>query len=249
MARLVTLTKLTTRVQQRAGMEFASSAAIIDSGEITDNINEGIAELYSLFSDTSGQPYYLESTTFQTTSSTDTYAIGTGLAINVADFYKPRGFDVQFGQNIVVTARPFMWAERNRYRLFSGWSYNWPVAYRMLGKSSTVAQSPNDSVKFIPAPQGAFTITMWYTPTPPVLVAGGDTFDGVNGWEEYVVLSAATKLLVKQEQLEHAQVLQGMMQEQKMRIVGDSDNRDAEAPERVTDVTMIDSWLGRPSGY
>jgi hypothetical protein len=230
-------------------MEFASSAAIIDAGEITDNINEGIAELYSLFSDTSGQPFYLESTTFNTTSGSDTYSIGAGQAINVTDFYKPRGFDITFGQNIVVTARPFMWAERNRYRLFSGWSYNWPVSYRMTGKTSAVANSAMDSVKFIPAPQGQFNVTMWYTPTPPKLVSGADVFDGVNGWEEYVVLSAAIKLLVKQEQLEHASTLMQMKETEKERILGDASNRDAEAPERVTDATMIDSWLGRPAGY
>lgn len=248
MARLVTLTTIQTRVGQRAGMRFASNAAIIESGELTDSINEGIAELFDLFTQVEGQPWYLESTTFQTNLSTDTYTIGSGQAINVSDFYKPRGFDIQFGQNIIITARPFMWSERNRYKWYPGWIYSQPVFYRMIGKASTVAQAGNDSVKFIPQPTGQFNITMWYTPTPPVLVAGGDQFDGVNGFEEFVVLSAAIKLLSKQEQLEHAQFLVGRQETEKQRILGSLQNRDAENPERVQDVTLNDGWIGRP-GY
>lgn len=248
MARLVTLTTLQTRVKQRAALSVASNTAIIETGELTDTINEGIAELYDLFDEVSGQPWYLESVTFQTSSATDTYTIGAGQAINVADFFKPRGFDITFGQNIVTTARPFMWAERNRFKFFFGWTYSQPISYRMMGKGSAVAQAANDSVKFIPAPSGQFTVTMWYTPTPPVLVGGTDSFDGVNGFEEYVVLSAAIKLLLKQEQLEHAQVLMTERERQKDRILGTLQNRDAEAPERVQDVTLNDGWLRRP-GY
>lgn len=248
MARLVTLTTLQTRVGQRASMRFASNAAIIESGELTDDINEGIAELYDLVTGVEGQPWYMESVTFGTNSGTDTYAIGPGQAINVSDFFRPRGFDIQFGQNIVVTARPFMWAERNRYKWFPGWIYSQPVYYRMVGKASSVAQAGNDAVKFIPAPNGQFNITMWYTPTPPVLVSGTDAFDGINGYEEYVVLGAAIKLLTKQEQLEHAAALMQERERQRDRILGALGNRDAENPERVQDVTLNDGWIGRP-GY
>jgi hypothetical protein len=248
LARLVTLTTMQTRAGQRAGMRFASNAAIIESGELTDDINEGIAELFDLFTQVEGQPWYLESTTFQTNLSTDTYTIGSGQSINVTDFYRPRGFDISFGQNIVITARPFMWSERNRYKWYPGWIYSQPVFYRMIGKASSVAQAGNDSVRFIPQPGGQFNITMWYTPTPPVLVNGSDSFDGVNGFEEYVVLSAAIKLLLKQEQIEHATFLQAERERQKDRILGSLQNRDAENPERVQDVTLNDGWIGRP-GY
>lgn len=237
---------MTTRVGQRAGMRFASNSASIEAGEITDSLNEGIAELYDLFTSTEGQPWYLESTNFSTVGNTDTYTIGPGQAINIADFYKPRGVDIQYGQNIVNTARPFMWGERNRYKWLPGWLYNTPVAYRMMGKASTVAAAANDAIKFVPIPPGTFQITLWYTPTPPILVGGGDSFDGVNGWEEYAVLSAAVKLLLRQEQLEHASVLMQERERQKDRILGALMNRDDDAPERVTDVTLNDGWIGRP---
>ncbi|HLW78103.1 MAG TPA: hypothetical protein VKU44_00755 [Terriglobia bacterium] len=247
-ARLVTLTTLENRVLRRANLEFSSNQAIIQSGELDDNINEGIAALYNLFSQVEGQPYYLESTSFTTSSSTDTYAIGTGQAINVGDFYKFRGLDVNFGTDIVITARPFMWSERNRFKWYPGWIYSQPVFYRMVGKASTVAASPNDAIKLIPQPSGQFTCTLWYTPTPPKLSSGSDTFDGVAGFEEFAVLDAAIKLLVKQEQMEHAQALGAMQAAKKDEILGMLANRDAENPERVQDVTLNDGWIGRP-GY
>jgi hypothetical protein len=247
MARLVSLTTLQNRVLQRAHLPAASNAGIVSSPELVDNINEGIAELYGLIVRQPGQPYYLESINFATSANSDTYAIGPGQAINIADFLEARGFDIQFGQNIVNTAKPFMWSERNRFKLlYSGWIYTQPVFYRMTGKSSAVASSALDSVKFIPVPSGQFTCTMWYHPTPPVLVNPSDVFDGINGYEELAVLSAAIKLLIKQEQFEHAQALMGERARQEEKVLSLLVH-DAEAPERVTDVTLNDDgWLGRP---
>jgi hypothetical protein len=238
MARLVTLSTLQTRVQQRCNVEFASNATIVSTAELTDMVNEGVAELYDLITLTDDQSYYLKSIVFNTNASTDTYAIGAGQAISVTDFYKLRGVDVTFGQNIVLTARPFMWSERNRYKWYPGWIYSQPIFYRLTG----------NALKFIPQPNGQFTCTMWYIPTAPLLVNAADTFDGIDGFEEFVVLAAAVKLLTKQEQTEHAQVLAAERERTKDRVLGMAMHRDAENPPRVQDVQINDGWIGRP-GY
>lgn len=251
MARLVTLQTMQTRALQRAAMQYGSSTNSIagvstgqPSGELTDCLNEGLAELWTMLGDVDGQPYYLQSVTFNTNSVSDTYAIGPGQTINITDFWKPCGFDIQWGQNIVLTARPFMWAERNRYKYIPAWQYSYPIYYRMLGKPTGSANAALDSVKFIPQPSGAFQITMWYLPTPPVLANLTDTFDGIMGFEEYAILSAARKMLLRQEQLEHANNISALMAEEKDRILGSIMTRDAAEPERVTDVTLgnQDSW-------
>lgn len=247
MARTVTLQTLQNRVLRRANLEFGSNNALIQSGELTDNINEGIAEWHRKVIGIPGQELFLSSVNFNTTPATDTYAIGPAQTVNVTDFMEAKGFDVQFGMNIVNTAKPFMWVERNRFKvLYSGWIYTQPVFYRMVGKGSAQANAPLDSVKFIPSPNGAFNITMWYIPTPTVLSAPTDTLDGVAGYEELPVLSAAIKLLTKQEQFEHAQVLMA----ERARIEAEmlsSLTRDADMPERVQDVTLNDDgWIGRP---
>ena len=246
MARMVTLATLQARVLQRAAMPYASSTAAIQTastnaqpqGELVDNINEGIAKLYDLISSVEGQPYYLNSIPFSTSSQVDTYPIGPGQAINVADFYRMRGLDVTFGQNIVITAKPFMWKERNRYKWLGGWVYTQPVFYRLLG----------NALKLIPSPGGAFSCLLWYTPTPPQLVVLADQFDGINGFEEFVVLDAAIKLLLRQERFDHAQALLAMQEKEGARILAMAGNRDAEDPERVQDVTLNDGWIGAP-GY
>jgi hypothetical protein len=246
MARTVSLTTLQNRTLQRANLEVASNAAIYSSTELVDNINEGIAELHRLVTNVPGQPFYLNSVNFNTSQGTDTYPIGPSQVINCSDFMSAKGFDVQFGQNIVNTARPFMWSERNRFKiLYAGWVYTQPVFYRLLGKTSSTANSALDSVKFIPMPSGTFTITMWYLPVPVVLVNGSDVLDGIAGFEELVVLSAATKLLIKQEQFEHAQMLMSERARQEEQILAML-THDSEAPERVTDVTLNDDgFLGR----
>lgn len=248
MSRLVSLTTLQNRTKQRANVEVASSSALYSSSELNDNINEGLAALYSLIIGCADQPYYLESASFTTIANKDTYTIGPSGDIVVSDFYKLRGVDVSVGTNIVITAKPFNWSERNRFKYLSGWIYSQPIFYQLIGKSSAVANSANDSIKFIPSPSGGFSTTIWFFPTPPSLVSGGDQFDGINGYEEFAVLHAARKLLVKQEQFEHAGVITQMLAEERERILAEIGSHDAENPPRVTDTMANDGWIGRP-GY
>lgn len=245
--RTVTLATLETRTKQRANVEYGSSASLFTPAELDSNINEGIAEFWNIVAEFPDQHWYLNSTTFTTSAQNDTYPIGPGQLINVQDFYKPGGVDVQFGQNIVNTAKRFMWSERNRFKiLYSGWVYTQPVFYALVGNSSG-APGNYPAMKFIPMPSGSFSITIWYLPVAPMLVNGTDVFDGINGYEEYAVLSAAEKLLTKQERFEHASVLAGKRAEMASTIRSILGARDNEMPERVTDVTLNDDgWLGRP---
>jgi hypothetical protein len=244
MARLVTLTTLQNRVLQRAHLPAASNGAIVSTSELLDNINEGIAEFHRLVIGIPGPPAYLESIVFNTIAGQDTYTIGPAGNIVISDFLSGKGLDVSFGSNIVNTARQFNWNERNRFKyLDPGWTYVQNVYYAFLGKPSTVAGSPTDSIKFIPQPPGSFAVTLWYIPVPVVLVNGGDTFDGINGYEEIVVLSAAIKLLLKQEQFEHANALMSERMRQETSLV-ETLTRNSDEPERVSDVTNLD--IGYP---
>ena len=66
------------------------------------------------------------------------------------------------------------------------------------------------------------------------MAADGDSLDGVNGWEELVVLDAARKALLKEES-----DTSGVEREIAMlvgRIEVEAQNRDAAAPATVSDV-------------
>lgn len=248
MPRLVSLTTLQNRVLQRANLENAGNAAIYSSSELLDNINEGIASWYDVFIQ-AAYPYYLNSVAFSTTLQADTYVIGPGQAINISDFYQAKGVDVLFaGQNIVITARTFSWNERNRYRYLGGWIYSQPISYSLVGKTSALANAPNDAIKFIPTPSGQFSCVLWYYPTPPVLANPSDSIDGMNGSEEFIVLSAAIKMLEKQEQFEHADRLKESAAAERQRLLEALITRDAENPPRVQDVSQQDGWVIGP-GY
>lgn len=69
--------------------------------------------------------------------------------------------------------------------------------YRIVGSSIT----------FDPLPESG-TYEVRYVPVPGTLSADGDTVDGVLGWEEYLVLYVAAKLLQKEGSYQAAAALQ-----------------------------------------
>lgn len=228
MARAVSLSLLRTRALQRANLE--SAVGFIDptaGGELDDLINEGIAELWNLVRSAYGQDYYLKSATFSTSATTDTYALGT--IIPAGDFVALRGIDITFGNNIVLTAKPFMFSQRNRYKWLPGWVYSQPIFYRLEG----------DNLVLMPTPAGVFNVKIWYVPAPTKLVNSGDTFDGIAGFEEYAVLHAAIKMLRKDGNAEDAMPLQQDLATEKAKIEALAHARDAENPERVVDVELV----------
>ena len=248
MARLVTLATLRSRVKQRANVEVASNSALYTAAELDDNINEGIAKLYDLVIAQQDQPYYLSQFPFSTSNAKDTYVIGAGGDIPITNFYKGKGLDVNFGQNIIASARPFMWGERNRFKWYPTWIYSQPVFYLFVGKADgSVANSGNDAIKLLPSPGGNFSCVLWFYPIIAPLVNAGDTFDGINGFEEYAVLDAAIKLLLKQERFDHAQALMGRQAEERLRVETMLTSHDAENPARVQDITLNDGWTGYPN--
>lgn len=238
MARFATLDQMDKRVCQRANVEVSSNKQIFGVAERYDNINEGIAEFWQIVGEFPDQKYYLNTVVFPTFPSKDTYQIGAGLDISIQDFWKPSGVDVMFGQNLINSARKFMWAERNRFKnLYYGWTYSAYIHYAVVG----------NALRFIPLPSGQFQITLNYLPTSPTLVNPTDKFDGIQGFEEYVVLSAAIKLLTKQERFEHVQVLGAERERIAAQMRSVLGSRDTEEPERVTDITRNgDGWaIGR----
>jgi len=49
----------------------------------------------------------------------------------------------------------------------------------------------------VPPPQSSYPYTAWYMGVAADLVADGDLFDGIAGWEEWVTWDCLIKLLVR----------------------------------------------------
>jgi hypothetical protein len=60
-----------------------------------------------------------------------------------------------------------------------------------------------------------------------------DTFDGINGWEEFVIVDAAIKCMIKQEL--GTQELEKQKKDLIRRIEAMAPNRDADAPACIKD--------------
>jgi len=190
MARPVTLSQLRLRARQQADMEFSK---LSDDPEVDQYINDSAAEYYDLVV-AQDPDYFLNPTPFAISlvAGTDTYGLP-------ADFYKLRGVDTQLSAtaNQWVTLEPFNWKQRNLYN----WApVNWNilgvanVKYHLIGETNGV-----DQIKFIPPSLTSQSVRVWYVPACPTLVAETDSINGVNGWDEYIVVDAAIKLLQKEE--------------------------------------------------
>lgn len=220
-------------MQRAADIEGAT--ARFPNTELNDYINESLAELYELVRSSFGQDYYRKVYTFTTTSAAS-YNLP-------ADMMALISVDVPLGGNLVLTARPYMENERNKFKFFpfGAWTMHQPIYYRLTGATDGTGNAAQ-TISFMPTPTGSYTVNVNYVPVPPVLVADADTFDGVAGWEEYAVCDAAIKVALKNQQYDLMQALEGRKAQITMRIEKMASEHDGGAPERVHDVTAEDSF-------
>ena len=221
MASTSTLLSLRTRARQRADME---GSLFVSDAELNQLINTSVAELYDLLVSVNSE-YYLSSQTLTLIPGTDTYSLPV-------DFYKLQGVDgIIDSQGNAYTLRPFNFAERNNALYTTAASG--PIVslrYRLLGQN----------MRFIPVPSAAGSIKLWYISIPTPLALDTDTFDGINGWEEYVIVDAAMKMLIKEES--DVSALMSEKQGLTARINTMASSRDSGTPDRVVDVTRVNPW-------
>jgi len=123
-----------------------------------------------------------------------------------ADFFKLLGCDVQISApDFWVTLKPFNMSERNR-----------------LGITNTQI------------PAAGQTLRLLYIPLPTVPTIDASTIDGVNGWEEYIIIDAAIKALAKEES--DVSVFMARKAAIIERLNSEVEARDAGMPGTVSDV-------------
>lgn len=212
------LLNLRNDVIDRANIESATgvSNAMFSTAMLNEYINQSAARLYNKLVKARGQEYFVASAPLATSNGVDTYAID-------ATFFELLGIDVTIGGETYACV-PFTFLERNKYKTVGTWSAEYPIFYRLQGQN----------VKFIPTPTGVFQCMVWFVPVSPRMVGDGDTIDGINGWEEWVVCDVASKILRKQglDASDHIGAREDLNQE----IEAMAHARDAGNPERVTDV-------------
>jgi hypothetical protein len=218
-AMAVTLTNLTDRAKQMAdlvGSNFVSSA------EWTTWINSGFMELYDIVVG-AYEDYF-------TTSTTATISSGSSFALPAA-FYKLRGIDYAITGDAYLNVPQYNFNDRNRqlYWTYSSRGNDSVRRYRLIA----------DNVEITPEDRSSGTYRIWYVPAATALSSGSDTIPTAlskAGWEEYIVLYAAIKAKLKGE--EQVTDMENQKAALAQRIVSMSANRNADQPERITDLAQ-----------
>lgn len=216
-----TLLELRDQIRQRA--DIVRSQHQTDA-EINGYINASIRELRDLLIQKFGEDYFASTSNITTVANTDTYTLPS-------DFFKLLGVDLQVATNEFITLKPFMFSERNQY--------NTNILRGAYGSQYTRYRIQGNSIILRPIPTSTVTIKLWYVPMFTTLGSDSDTWDGFNGWEEYVVVDGTIKAKAKEEsdiQIEAAQKSALVK-----RVEEAAGNRDAGLSFRVADVRGIDS--------
>jgi len=213
----VTLAQLKARARQRADQV---NSGFVQDDELATYINISAKKLYDLLIAAYGEDYYIADPFIITADGTnDTYDLPD-------DYYKMLGVDEDKGGGSFFTLKPFMFQERNQYRepYFAYSNFIASFKYKIQG----------NQIKFIPIPPANSIFKLWYSPVMTNLTNDTDQFDGVNGWEEFIVLDAAIKMMLKEES--DVNVLQVERKIIEDNLIAMASNRDSGMALRVQDV-------------
>lgn len=206
MATPVSLGTMVLRARRRANLEGALQ--FIPDEEATDYINTAIASWWDLVALTTfaGQiariPWPISTVT------------GQGVYPLAPNHLRIISVDANVnGNSYAISALPYQEEQRNVFKLapYVGWTFN--------GLSSVWYQLQGTNISFLPTPPGSYSITVNYFPTAPRLTDMLQSeLNSINGWEEYIVLQAARRMLIKDGQLDMAAALMPLIAEESDRI-------------------------------
>ncbi len=208
-----TLSELRTRARQRADQELGVGQDpenhFIKDSELTSIINASAQELYDLLIAATNQDYYL-------TPSFPTVVNNATTMDLPVDFYKFKELELKQSNDDDTKyriIRKFNFNERNRGGL----------RYRVV----------KDKIQMSTPLSGGDIYRLWYNPKMTVMVSDSDSFDGINGWEEYVIIDAAIKMMNKEESDPSA--LMAEKQSITMRVQAMAADRDIGESDSITD--------------
>lgn len=212
----INLAELRLQARQRADMENSN---FVQDSELTNYINNSIAELHDILAEAHGSEYFVINTETAVTSGSETIDLP-------ADFYMLKGVDIKIDNQDFISLRPFNFNERNRYSELGVWDLAGitNVRYRIVG----------DDLRFTPRPDRNATVRLWYVPLATKLVNDTDELNDFNAFSEYVIVDAAIKMMQKEESDVSVLLAQKTMLEKRIR--DRSQVRDAASPASITDI-------------
>lgn len=210
MALDVTLGYLKEQVRARADQQHSQ---FVKDAELVDFINGSASALYDMLVQVA-EDYFVTSTTFPIIPGTNEYTL-------------PSNFYIVLGVDYLVNSKP---VPMSRFNFRDRHLYNYLDARPEIVRYGIWGQQ----LVFKPQAPKSATVVLWYVPTITKLVNDSDVLDGVNGWEEFIILDSAIKAMIKEESDPSALIAQ--LQMVKDRIATMSKDRDQGEPQKTTDI-------------
>jgi hypothetical protein len=215
----VTLLELRTQCRQRADMENSN---FIQDTELNGLINKSAKKLYDKLISAYADEYYSVEYSFVTVANQQSYTLP-------ADFYK-----------LLLVTRAITPTERRNVRKFMlKDKARFTPGLTVAGDDIMQYRLKQQSIDLLPVPRGGQTVYLDYIPRLATLALDADTLDAINGWDEYVILDVAIKMRAKEET--DSTDLMALLALEDARIQEMKENRDASAPDRVSDV-RTNAW-------
>lgn len=197
MSSMTTLAELRARVRKEADAGPDTTTGRHTNADINDMINRSWQALRSFVCSNCGNlaEAYLKATapTTMTVGQLAGYSFGT-IPLPV-DCVSVHGIDLTVNTNDVRSLEPVSWKDRNLYRDLWGSGVGVPIGFSIynIGVESTTTVTAG-VIAILPAPDKAYTYSIWYVPKWTTITTDTFVFDGVEGWENWVVWDCVVKL-------------------------------------------------------
>ena len=243
--------QLVTFARQAAGFDVIGTSPdeFINDPEATGMVDRAVHELYDLLVQARGEEYYVKEFSF----FVDPLAPEPTLWDLPQDFYQLLTVYIQspafLGFLVIV---PFMEREVAVLKTQSliGTYYPQMTRYRLRGEQAVSGTPPvtvpSALIEFLPTPIVGFTAFVRYLPVctraavGPTIASPDIFYDGINGWEDFVIYTVAAKMVIKEERDPAPYLAMRAAAEQRIRTL--AGQRNAGEPEHVVDTR---GWLRR----
>lgn len=221
-----TRAQIRTDVRRSADLQGTSPTERFPDAELDDYIDQGYAAFYRKLVSAAPESRLVTSATKTTTSGTATYAL-SGFTSSVTDLLMLSSVDIDTGSRKVwLTAyEPHERPELSDTNVSTSGT---PMYYRLRG----------ENIEILPAPAGAYTLTIWYIPHQGSLASDATTVDTIQRLDGYIVYWAAREVALKNKHWDLHDRLGGRMKEIEADIEFLARSRDINSPPRIVDTRM-----------
>jgi hypothetical protein len=219
-----TLGEMVSRAKEMANMENHS---FVSDAEWYGYVNQAAQQLYGKLLESRGAEFYSKEHTIPMVASQAYYQLPS-------DFFLLQFVMMDDGSGNHRPLEKFdLWLLAHLVNRQTVGGYSWfEYRYRLGNEKLEVRPAPDSTV---------YTVTVRYTPHMPELVNPlTDKFDGLNGWERWIELSAAVQALIKEGSTDEAAALMTEREMISRQIEFTKDRRDEHFPSQIRDVMNDD---------